>query len=212
MLELLAQGSPDTIQSLGEATNWIDLVAIAVIIVTIIHGVVRGFMLQLMGVLVLIGSLALASALGTGLGDWLGMHVFKSIPQETAHTVGFAILFVVGLGLGRALTYLLRDHLERVKLLPYDRFFGAVMGALKGAVVVIVILTLLVAFLHQDQAGKPPSGITQDVLRSRSFYVTNWAKKHLLVFLPENISNWVDRHFPELALDRSQSESATVFT
>ena len=59
----------ETLQ-IGETTNWVDVVAIIFLVLYVIFGVVRGFMFQLFGIVVLVGSLVLASFTCGPLGAW----------------------------------------------------------------------------------------------------------------------------------------------
>ena len=93
---------------IGSATNWVDMVGLAVVICLFIYGVVRGFMLQLAGIIVLVASLVVATLLSPPAGEFIRAKVWSTLPMATAKYACFAVILLICLGVGRALSHLAR--------------------------------------------------------------------------------------------------------
>ena len=136
----------ETAELSGSVLNWVDLICLAVLGAFLVYGVIRGFMIQLLGIGVLIGSAVLASLLSRPLGSFLHGK-WESLGVDTAKWVAFGILFIVTLAIGTALAHLLKGSLSKAKMLAYDRLLGGAVGLVKGWILA-VILIYLVLFVH----------------------------------------------------------------
>ena len=175
---------------IGSATNWVDMVGLALVLCLFIYGVVRGFMLQLAGLLVLVGSLVLATFLSPPAGDFVTTKVWKELPEATAKYACFVVILLIGLGIGRAISHFIRAALEKAKLLAYDRLLGGVVGIAKGVLVVMIVVLGIVNLLYSP--GEEPSGPVADVLASRSAYAAKWTAEKVRVLLPADLAKAFD--------------------
>lgn len=171
--------------------HWVDTVSILVLFGFLVYGVVKGFMLQLAGIAVLIGSLLLASFLSDGLGSWLNSE-FPTLSPTSAKYICFFVILVVALGIGTALSHLVRKGLERAKVLAYDRLLGGVLGVVKGGLLIIVLLQVGLNLLLPDEGPAPK--LARDLLRSRTADVAAWSTDKILVFLPRDMSRKLRRY------------------
>ena len=172
-------------------TNWIDYVALGVVVFFFLWGAVRGLMLQLAGLGVLIGSLLLASLVSKPIGVWI-LGKFSGLTMGVARWVGFAIMLLVFLAVGMALAHALRKVLQAKKALGYDRLFGGLLGGLKGFLIVVVVVYAIQSLTYSED--EPPSGISAQIEISRTMEVSRWAKRRVLPFLPPGAKDWVIRH------------------
>jgi membrane protein required for colicin V production len=171
--------------------NWVDVFALLIAGGFFIYGVARGFILQLAGLVVLVGSLVLASLLSGPAGRWVHSH-WPSLDADISKWLAFGIIALLGLLIGSGLSHLLRSGLEKARLLAHDRLLGGVLGALKGILLVVIILQVTLNLtLSPDQE---PTGFLRVLTRSRAARVAAWTTDRVLVFLPAGMSDWVRDH------------------
>ena len=126
----------DTLRTLG----WVDLTLLAVLALSIVIGLVRGLVFE---VLSLLGWVAAYFA-----AQWLGPEVAPYVPIGTPGSAlnqgaAFALTFIASLivwGLGARLVRLL---ISTSPLSLPDRVLGAGFGALRGMVLLLAIATVV---------------------------------------------------------------------
>jgi membrane protein required for colicin V production len=170
----------ETAEMSGSVLNWVDLICLAILGAFLVYGVVRGFMIQLLGIGVLIGSVLLASLFCRPLGRFL-YGKWPSLGAETAKWVAFGILFIVTLAVGTALAHLLKGSLSKAKMLAYDRLLGAGLGLAKGWILAVIVIQFA---LNLTYAGGEPTGLAKDIVESRSGRIARWSTEKIFVFLP----------------------------
>jgi uncharacterized membrane protein required for colicin V production len=171
----------------GSVLNWVDLICIALAGVFLIYGILRGFMLQLLGIFVLIGSIVVAFFLSVPVGKWL-LGRWDSLTPENARWIAFAGIWVVALAIGTALAHLVRGSLARLKMLAYDRLLGAVLGLAKAWLLIVLILQLALYFTAPKEGE--PKGIPRAIINSQSGNIARWSTEKIFVFLPEE---WAEK-------------------
>ena len=178
----------ETLQ-IGETVNWVDVVALVFLVFYFIHGLVRGFMLQLLGIVVLVASLILASVLCGPLGALI-QSKWNSPQASVPIYIAFIAVLLISLTIGMLIARRLKNVLEKAKALAYDRLLGGVVGVVKGVLLIVVLINLLGYFvLPPDLEGA--EGLSASVLESRTMGVSKWATAKVLVFLPEDMA-WVE--------------------
>lgn len=149
--------------------NWIDWVIAGVFGLFIFRGYQKGFVQQFFDLLGSIVALILGFYFYQKAGNFLAENFHISNPL--ANMIGF-ILIVVGISgtvsfIGR---YWNREHQDEPVAL-IDGGFGAILGGLKAAVILIMILLIIVAlpfgFLH---APIETSSFANDLLRLAPFF------------------------------------------
>jgi len=164
----------------GSILSWVDLVSLALLGAFLVYGVVRGFMIQLLGIGVLIGSVVLASILSRPLGGFFDRK-WESLGVETAKWVAFGIILIVGLAVGTALAHLLKGSMSKAKMLAYDRLLGGAVGLVKGWILAVILIQLA---LNLTQTGGEPEGLAKSIIHSRSGRIARWSTEKIFVFLP----------------------------
>jgi membrane protein required for colicin V production len=123
--------------------NWLDIVLVAILAVTVISGVRRGFTRTA------VGFVALIAALFCGLwfygipAAWVREYLSS---QQLANFAGFAVIFVGVTVLGALAGWGLSKLLKVAHLSALDRLAGGAFGVLQGILAGAVVVTAFMAF------------------------------------------------------------------
>jgi membrane protein required for colicin V production len=129
--------------------NWLDIVFVFVVVVSVIMGLMRGFAREALSLLVWI----LAFLLAARVGPWLGGHLSFLIHSLTWRlAVGEAIVFLVIVITGTIAVSFLGAAIHKSPLGFMDHLLGAVFGLARG-ILVLCLLVWLGQFAHLDQAS-----------------------------------------------------------
>jgi uncharacterized membrane protein required for colicin V production len=169
----------------GESLNAVDVIVLVVLVVAFVYGVIRGFVLQLAGIVFIIAGLVLASRFGGTFGDTLHRW-FPGLGSPMDGIVGFGLILIGTVLGGHILALIFRGLLEKMKLLSYDRFLGGILGAVKGALVVAVILWGLVLLLDREEVeGEESPEPVKTIYESRSWPLIRAGTDVILPLIPE---------------------------
>jgi len=136
--------------------NWLDIVLIAILAVSIIGGILKGFAKLVIGLLAAVAALLCGLWFYGTAGAWLRPYV--SYPG-LANFIGFVLIFAGILLAGALLGALLSKALKWAGLSWADRALGGIFGLARGMIVAIALVLALMAFTRHP----PP----QSVVRSR---------------------------------------------
>jgi uncharacterized membrane protein required for colicin V production len=129
---------------------WYDIFVVAILIVAMVRGAVRGVVWQLAGIAGIVLCLVFAETI-----SHIGSPLVNLEPPLNQWVVMFvAYLFFSFLSFGFA--RLINSALEKAELKEYDKHLGAIFGLVKGAALCLVITFFLVTL----------SDTTRDMLRS----------------------------------------------
>jgi membrane protein required for colicin V production len=151
---------------------WIDFAIIGLVLVSLIIGLVRGFIKEAFSLVTWI------------LGIWVGLSFSRefssfleqSISYPSARiAAAFAILFVMTLVLGGLISFLLGVLVNKTGLTGTDRFAGMIFGIVRGMVVVSILVML---------AGLTP--LPED----------SWWKESKLIPPFQSLAVWLRDHVP----------------
>jgi membrane protein required for colicin V production len=143
----------------------LDWVFIAVLLISLMLGVWRGLVYELLSVLSWIAAFVLA--------QWFAPELSQKLPMTGASEVvryvaGFVLIFVLSVFVGGLLAKLVKRLFSAVGLQPADRALGAAFGLIRGALVlltatvVISMTPLKTGIWWQQSAG---AGVTLAVLK-----------------------------------------------
>lgn len=120
--------------------QWVDLAMLGVLAISVIVGLVRGFVFE---VLSLVGWVV-AYLVARWFAADVAVHVPVGKPgSATNHAVGFVLLFIAALLLWAIASRLLRFLIHASPLSIPDRALGAGFGLLRGLVLLMVAATVI---------------------------------------------------------------------
>lgn len=151
---------------------WADYVILAVILVSALISLWRGFMREAISLATWIIAfwiaISFADLLALRFTDWIDTPSLRII-------VAFAILFFAVLILGAMVNHFVGIAVERTGLSGTDRFIGLFFGTVRGIVVVAVLVLMgMVAKLPRDQ----------------------WWQDSLLIPVMEPVAGWLEGFLP----------------
>ncbi len=161
--------------------GWVDAALIAVLVISVIVGVIRGFVFELLS---LVGWVAAWFA-----AQWFAAQVAPYIPigsSGSALNLGaaFAIVFVAALIVWAIAARLIRLVIHATPLSIVDRGLGAVFGLLRG---VVLLLAVTVA------VGLTPAGKSSAWHQSRGAGLLAALLEGLMPLLPPQVAGHLRR-------------------
>jgi len=123
--------------------NWLDGVFIAIILVSMVMGVVKGLVRELLS----LAFFVLAVVLSFLYFRDLGLRFSSSIHnREIANMVAFGAIFVGVLLVGALVTWAARKIFSVGPLRSMDRILGGAFGCIRGLLISGIVVFLLVVF------------------------------------------------------------------
>ena len=121
------------------AIAWIDVVILALIALSAILSLFRGFVKEALALASWLVAFWVAMAFYEELGQWLSQWLIEpSVQKITA----FSLLFICVLLLGAVVNYLTSKLVARTGLVGTDKMLGVVFGVARGAVIVAILVLL----------------------------------------------------------------------
>ena len=115
--------------------NWLDILLLVIVAITIIIGVIRGFIRQIVGLLAVIVGLVLAIKYYS-----YGSEIFTFIRNDVlAQLLGFFLIFVAVLCIGWTINILLAKAVKG-PFKALNRLLGAGFGLIKGVIICCVVV------------------------------------------------------------------------
>lgn len=117
--------------------NWADWAIIAILAISSLISLKRGFVKEALSLAIWIVALAIASLFSPKLAPVIAVYIETPSLQQM---VAFASLFVATLLIGGAVNYLLSTLIKATGLSGTDRMLGVLFGLVRGLIIVMVIL------------------------------------------------------------------------
>lgn len=178
------------------AFTWVDWAILAIIAVSSLISLKRGFVKEALSLLTWIIAGAVAWMFGGGISQYLEGYIQTPSARVIA---GCAILFVATLLVGAMINFLIGELIRVTGLSGTDRFLGMAFGAARGALLVVVAVGLLsLGPVQQDPWWQESRLLPQFLL------VADWSKNLILgltsQWLASGISAPADLPFQEQLL------------
>jgi membrane protein required for colicin V production len=156
--------------------GWVDAVLAGVLLLSIIVGLARGVVFELLS---LAGWVAAWFA-----AQWLAPQVAPHVPVGAAgsalnHGAAFALAFIAALVVWGLAARLVRLLIRATPLSPLDRVLGALFGLVRGAVLLLAVATVI---------GFTPLVKSAAWQQSRGAAILNAVLQGLLPLLPPQVS------------------------
>ncbi|MFB8829362.1 CvpA family protein [Azotobacter sp. CWF10] len=156
------------------AFTWVDWAIIAIVAVSSLISLTRGFVKEALSLVTWI----IAGVIAWMFGGALSQHLVGYIATPSLQVIAAcAILFVATLLVGALVNFLIGELVRVTGLSGTDRVLGMVFGAARGGLLVVLLVGLLsLAPVQQDPWWQ------QSVLLPHFLIVADWSKNLILGF------------------------------
>lgn len=118
----------------------LDWVVLAVLVASVLLGLWRGLVFEVLSVLNWLAAFVLA--------QWLAPEAAARMPlsrfgEALQYAAGFVVVFIAALFLGGLLAWLTKKLVEAVGLRPVDRALGGMFGLVRGTVAVLALAVVV---------------------------------------------------------------------
>ena len=116
-----------------------DYIAIAVLVLSALIGLMRGFMREILSLIAYVVAFISAIWWGPGLSNWLVLYIENGLLRTIT---AYGALFLIVLLLIGLLNMALGALLDRTGLTPADHGLGAVFGTVRGVIIILALVGL----------------------------------------------------------------------
>ena len=157
----------------------LDWICAAVLLASLLLGVWRGLVYEVVSVVSWIAAFFLA--------QWFAADVGRELPlsgtsQTVRYAAGFAVVFVASVLVGGLVAVLIKKLFAAIGLRPVDRALGAVFGLVRGLVLLLAATVVI---------GMTPAKSSEWWRQSMSADVLTTSLKGLRPFLPEESGKYL---------------------
>lgn len=118
----------------------LDWVAAAVLLASLLLGLWRGLVYEVLSVLSWIAAFILAQWFAPAAAAWLPMDGWT---EALRYAAGFVLVFIAALFAGGLLAWATKKLVEAVGLRPMDRALGGMFGLVRGTVLVLALAVVV---------------------------------------------------------------------
>ncbi|WP_462384015.1 CvpA family protein [Pseudomonas sp. Marseille-QA0892] len=152
--------------------TWVDWAIIAIVVVSALISLKRGFVKEALSLLTWIVAGGVAWLFGGALSQYLVEYIEVPSGRIIAACI---ILFIATLLVGALINFLIGELVRVTGLSGTDRFLGMAFGAARGGLLVVVLVGLLsLSPVQQDPWWQ------QSVLLPHFLMVADWSKNFIL--------------------------------
>ena len=130
--------------------NWVDLVLLAILAITVLLGLIKGFVRQIFGIAAVIIGLILAVNYYTFASDFFAQWINN---RMVTHFIGFIVIFIIILALGGVLAFMF-SKVMKGPLKWINHVLGGGLGLLKGILICGVVVFAMLVFPFNTEALK----------------------------------------------------------
>ncbi len=147
-----------------DSFNGLDVALGIFLLVGLVHGLVRGFVWQVVRLVGLVAGILLAGRFGEPLGDFIQTRV-KDLGGSLNHVVAWSLVFLVTVIGFALLSKLVKGLVGKAELSGFDRILGGAFGVIKTGVYSFLVLVLMQGWLIPDgelaEVPEPEPGSVQ---------------------------------------------------
>ena len=154
----------------------LDLIIVGIFLISIVIGLMRGFMKEVLSLVYWIAAFFLSITFGPAVGEYLAPLVGINTPLFIEWG-GRTIVFIGTLFLGAIITYIVIKALKHKAVKGIDRVLGIVTGAIRAVAIIVAIIIF---------AG-----------RGFSLEEADWRKESKLVNAFYPVSLYIEKLLPE---------------
>ena len=133
--------------------NWLDVVVLAVLAVSVAMSFRKGLSREVIGLATVVLAILLGIWFYGTAGSFLAPYLSS---RSLANFAGFLLVFGGVMLLGHLVSYVVGRFLKVTGLSIFDHLLGAVFGALRGILISVALIMAIMAF---SQGDKPPSSV-----------------------------------------------------
>jgi membrane protein required for colicin V production len=182
--------------------NWLDYIFIAILLLSTLFALRKGFVRETVSLISSIAGLVLAYWFYGIPASFLAPFLST---RRLANLLGFIIVFAVVVLAGWLVAALINRFVKATGLTLFDRFLGAVFGLVRGAAVCIALLTAYIAWSPRvDQSAAPAAVVNSQIapaLTEASRIAVSLAPMELKQSFHEGLS-WLQKARNNVAGDR----------
>ena len=127
----------------------LDWVLVVVLVASVVIGAWRGLVFEVLSLISWVVAFVLARMFGAQVGHWLPM---QDMDEGLRTGAGFVVAFIVAIFALGIVIWLIGKLVSAVGLRPFDRLLGAVFGAVRGLLLLVLIaLVFLLTPMRESQ-------------------------------------------------------------
>jgi len=160
--------------------NWIDYTILAIVLLSLLIGIVRGFVCEVISLITWIVAFILAFEYAAPVA---AHFTFIKSPAG-GYVLAFAGIFIIVLIIGISINVLVRQMWQRTGVPAMDRLLGLLLGIVRGVLIIAFILLFVKASpLNQEETVKNSQLIPlfnpivtwlQKVLPEKIVHISEW--------------------------------------
>jgi len=181
----------------------IDYIILAVIGLSVLTGLFRGFVKECIALIVWVVAIWCAYTYTSTAASWLTSYI-NDASVRTA--VGFALVLVVVLLIGAIINGLLSFVLHRTGLSGTDRLLGMLFGFVRG----VFIVALVIVVLNMTSLPKKEDYAHQSVLYSEFDPLVNWLSSMMPKFIKQAKLFDIDKGEADVVRIAAQQASSSM--
>ncbi len=183
------------------AFHWVDYVILLVLALSVLTGLVRGFIRETIALCVWISAIWVGFTYASELSPWLRTYIQDNVLRTT---VGFILLLLATLLVGGLVSTALSFVFNRSPLRGTDRLLGMGFGFVRG----VFIIALLIGVVNLTSFGKDAS-----VKHSKMYAHFGPLSQWLFSFMPDvvhRVHGMHDKHESDTSREATTDENTEV--
>lgn len=118
----------------------LDWVVVAVLAASVLLGLFRGLVYEVLSVLNWVAAFVLAQWLAPSAADWMPL---SQAGESIRYAAGFVVVFIGALFVGGLVAWVIKKLVAAMGLAPVDRALGALFGLVRGMVAVLALAVVV---------------------------------------------------------------------